>query len=190
MIRNKIMCITAASYRTSVRSFRGNCLGNCRGRPWAWLVRRSFATDRSAARPVAISADFRGNRRVSEDSRGNDRGRPWKLLRLDVRGNLRDNCHGLPWVVMVGTTPWQFPWKCHEPWHLPWKPANFNGIPWQHPRKSTEAPWSLLRTSAKMSNNVNPCQPLIPSRNLGPKRPGAANPRAKLRQTTTQGLER
>ena len=32
------------------------------------------------------------------------RGRPWKLLWFDVGGNDRVNCHGLPWVAMVGAT--------------------------------------------------------------------------------------
>ena len=44
------------------------------------------------------------------------RGGPWKLLRLDVRGKCRRNCHdsfrgncggncrGLPWIFMVVTT--------------------------------------------------------------------------------------
>ena len=58
----------------------------------------------SAKIAVAIAADFRGNCCVSEGSRGNGRGWPWKLLWFDVRGNCRGNCRGLPWVAMVGTT--------------------------------------------------------------------------------------
>ena len=77
-----------------------------------------FATDRIVARAVAISADFRGILCVSEDCRGNGRGRPritveiasvgprrtlvWRLPHtsvvivalLEITADGRGNCHG------------------------------------------------------------------------------------------------
>ena len=107
-------------------------------------------------------------RRVAVAMTADGRGWPWKLLRLDVRGNCRGNCRGFSWVAMVGTyatdrprhvpwpQPWHLPWKCHEPWSLPWKTADSHVSPWQHPRKSKEVPRSLPRTSAKKSYMVQP----------------------------------
>ena len=42
------------------------------------------------------------------------------------------------------------------PLPLPWKLADFHGSQWQDPRKTTEAPRSLPRTSAQKSNDVHP----------------------------------
>ena len=43
-----------------------------------------------------------------------------------------------------------------KPWPLPWKPADFHGSsPWKDPRKTTEVPRSLPRTSTKKLNNVH-----------------------------------
>ena len=48
-----------------------------------------FATDESAARAVAITANFRGNRRVSEGCRGNGRGRPRMAMEIASVGRPR-----------------------------------------------------------------------------------------------------
>ena len=55
-----------------------------------------FATDRTAARAVANSADFRGIRRVSEYYRGNGRRRP--RMAVEIASNRR------PWKMT-----WQLP---------------------------------------------------------------------------------
>ena len=73
---------------------------------------------------------------------------PW----LKRRSLPRTEPRHVPWPPS-----WHLPWKCHEPWRLPWKPAAFHGSTWQHPRKSTEVPRSLPRTSAKKSNNNLMC---------------------------------
>ena len=115
------------------------------------------------------SADFRGERRVAvamaADGHGNERGWPWKLPRQFRKTAVAIAVDGLPWLLrrslprveprhMPWPQPWPLPWKCHELWHVPWNPANFHSSPWKHPRKSTEVPQSLPRTSAKNSNNV------------------------------------
>ena len=49
-------------------------------------------------------------RRIVVTMAADCRGWPWKLLRLDVRGNCRGNCLGLPRTSMVITAlPWQWP---------------------------------------------------------------------------------
>ena len=92
-----------------------------------------IATADSVKTAVAIAADFRGL--------------PWLVRRTLPRTEPRH----VRWPQ-----PWYLPWKCHEPWHMPWQLADFHGSPWHHPRKSTETPRSLPRTSAKKSNNVHP----------------------------------
>ena len=62
--------------------------------------RGNFCGLRSAEISVVIAT----YRRIAVAMAAAGRGRPWKLLWFDVRGNYRGNCRGLPWVVMVGTT--------------------------------------------------------------------------------------
>ena len=111
------------------------------GLPWQWPRmaadgRGNCCSLTSAEITVAIAADFRGL--------------PWLVPRSLPRTDTRH----VPWPQ-----PCHLPWKRHKPWPLPWKPADFHGSPWQHPRKSTEVPRSLPRTSPKMSNNVHPSVP-------------------------------
>ena len=103
-------------------------------------------------------------RRITADGRGNCCG----LTSAEIAVAIAADFRGLPWLVprslprteprhVPWPQPWHLPWKRHEPWPLPWKPADFHGRPWQHPRKSTEVPRLLPRTSTKKSNNVHPC---------------------------------
>ena len=67
---------------------RRNCRGNCCGLPWIAMVGTTefAATGRTTAHAVAIAADFRGNRRVSEDCRGKGRGRPRVVVEIAAVG--------------------------------------------------------------------------------------------------------
>ena len=122
-----------------------------------------FAADRTAARAVAIAANFRGNRRVSEGCRGNGRGRspmsvdiasvgrppklPWQLPRISV--DFRGYCRVA--VAMTADGRGNFRDNCRglsrvamvgttefatdgQPHHTPWPQ------PWQLPWKCHK-PW-------------------------------------------------
>ena len=50
------------------------------------------------------------NRRIAVAMAADGRGWPWKLLRLDVRGNCRGNRRELlPTSVVIASLPWQWP---------------------------------------------------------------------------------
>ena len=59
-------------------------------------------------------------------------------------GQNRGTCHGHNRGTRRGSAMYN-----GKPWPLPWKPADFHGSPWKDPRKTTEVPPSLPRTSTK-----------------------------------------
>ena len=78
------------------------CRGSFRKLPWqlprnavGMVCTTEFATDRIAARAVAIAADFRVNRCVSEDCRRNGRERP----RMAVENASVGRPRKLPWQL-------------------------------------------------------------------------------------------
>ena len=162
-------------------------------RPTALAV--AISTAFTTARSTAISTATHGkHRRHTTAGRGVQRKDPRQCLRHGGgHGICRGSCRG----TSVGCHGW-YHRGCHEqnrgtchghnrgtcrgsamyngkPRHLPWKPADFHDSPWKDPRKTTEVPRSLPRTSTKNSNNVHMCVRYFSSTNTGV--PGAAGGR-------------